>query len=53
MTTLQFIVLIGLVLHVTFPPAVYLLFVIIGFAALGELYLERKKLTIENYTERD
>lgn len=48
MTALQFVVLIGLVLNVMFPPAVYYLFVVIGFSALGELYLERKKLTIES-----
>lgn len=46
MTSLQFVVLIGLVFHVNFPPPVYGLFVLIGFAALGELYLERKKLTV-------
>ena len=48
MTALQFVVLIGLVFNVVFPPAVYGLFVVIGLAALGELYLERKKLTVES-----
>lgn len=43
MTALQFIVLLGLVLHFTFPPAIYVLFIIIGFSALIELYFERTR----------
>jgi CDP-diacylglycerol--glycerol-3-phosphate 3-phosphatidyltransferase len=46
MTALQFIVLFGLVLHFTFPPAIYVLFIIIGFSALIELYLARTKLKV-------
>lgn len=48
MTSLQFVVLIGLVFNVIFPPSIYFLFVVIGVAALGELYLERKKITVES-----
>lgn len=48
MTALQFFVLFGLVFHLSFPPFVYFLFIIIGMAALVELYLERTKLKVEN-----
>lgn len=47
MTALQFIVLVGLTYEINFPPFVYFLFFFIGFMALVELYLERKKLKIE------
>ena len=48
MTALQFSVLLGLVFHVNFPSFVYFLFIIIGFSAFIELYLERSKLTVEH-----
>ena len=48
MTALQFSVLMGLVLHSNFPPYIYCLFVVIGIMALGELYLQRSKLRVEN-----
>lgn len=48
MTALQFIVLLGLIFHIHFPPFIFVLFVIIGLSALIELYLERTKLKIEN-----
>lgn len=47
MTALQFIVLLGLIFHIRFPSFVYILFIIIGFSALIELYVERKKLKVE------
>lgn len=46
MTSLQFVVLIGLVFKASFPPAIYALFVIIGLGALIELYMERKRLKV-------
>lgn len=48
MTALQFFVLFGLIFHIQFPSFIYFLFVIIGFSAFIELYLERSKLTIEH-----
>lgn len=47
MTALQFVVLFGLIFQVKFPPFVYILFIIIGLAALVELYLSRSKLKVE------
>lgn len=46
MTALQFVVLIGLTSGITFPPFVYFIFISIGFCALIELYIERKKLKV-------
>lgn len=48
MTALQFTVLLGLIFHIHFPPFIYILFIVIGFSALIELYLKRKKLKNEN-----
>lgn len=39
-TAMQFAVLLGLVYHVSFPPAVFLVFVVLGALALGELYIK-------------
>ena len=46
-TTLQFGVLLGLAFNLTFSPYTYVCFIILGIAALGELYLSRTKLTVE------
>ncbi len=46
-TTLQLSVLFALTLGATIPPAIFSTFVVLGLMALGELYLERKKLRIE------
>jgi phosphatidylglycerophosphate synthase len=40
-TVLQFIVLFGLALHISFPPFVYLMFIVLGVLALVELYFTR------------
>lgn len=46
-TTLQFFILLGLTLGYTFPPFIFLSFVLLGTAALGELYLSRRILKVE------
>lgn len=48
MTALQFIVLFGLIFHIQFPAFVFVLFIVIGLAALVELYLSRTKLKVES-----
>lgn len=48
MTALQFAVLIGLTFGLTIPSFIYPLFILIGFSALIELYLERKKLRVDH-----
>lgn len=48
MTTLQFTVLLSLLLHLAIPPLVYLSFVVIGSLALVELYLDRARLKVES-----
>lgn len=47
-TTLQLTVLLGLTLRMSFAPFVYISFVILGLMALGELYLERKRLKVDS-----
>lgn len=46
MTALQFVVLFGLIFGIQFPPLVFVLFILIGLAALVELYLSRTKLVV-------
>lgn len=41
-TFFQFLVFLGLTLGFTFPPAIYLLFVVLGCLALIELYLSKE-----------
>ena len=41
-TCLQFIVLLGLTLNVVFPSSIFILFIILGVLALGELYFVRR-----------
>lgn len=43
-TALQFIVLVGLTFHVTFPPFVFVSFIVLGLLALAELYFEKGQL---------
>lgn len=45
-TTLQFCILLGLIFNVHFPSLVFVSFIVLGIAALGELYLERNRLII-------
>lgn len=47
-TTLQFAVLIALTVHLDVPAFVYMVFVLLGIAALVELYLERSKLKVHD-----
>lgn len=46
-TFMQFTVLLGLCFHITFPPFIFISFIVIGLFALVELYLERGKLRVE------
>jgi len=46
-TALQLVVLLGLTLGITFPSILYISFIILGLMALGELYIERKRLRVE------
>ena len=48
MTTFQFIVLIALTCNVQLSPYAYLPFILIGLAALIELYIDRAKIKFEN-----
>lgn len=43
-TTLQFIVLLGLIFHVTIPTFIYFCFIILGLFALIELYFIERQL---------
>lgn len=45
-TALQFLVLFGLIFKIAIPSFIYITFIALGIAALGELYLERKKLKV-------
>lgn len=44
-TFLQFIVLSGLALKVSFPPSLFGIFILLGLAALVELYIARSHVT--------
>ena len=46
-TAMQLAVLFGLTCRITFPPFVYISFIVLGLLALIELYQERSKLRIE------
>lgn len=46
-TAMQFFILLGLTMGFSFPPVIFLSFVLLGAAALGELYLSRQTLKIE------
>lgn len=43
-TTLQFFVLLALTFHFTIPFYVFIIFIVLGFLALGELYLIEQKI---------
>lgn len=46
MTSLQFIVLIGLTVHFTIPPSLYYLFIVLGVFSLLELFIRRSSQII-------
>jgi CDP-diacylglycerol--glycerol-3-phosphate 3-phosphatidyltransferase len=47
-TAMQFAVLLGLIYHTVFPPAIFIIFIILGLLSLGELYIQRGKLEVES-----
>lgn len=45
-TSLQFLVLLGLTFQVAIPSAFYAVFILLGFLALGELYLSHHRRSV-------